>query len=130
MYTVAADPDSPLVRIHLSGFFSAEEVAGFWREEQEVARAALLEHGVYDLLIETTGGGPQGQDVLTAFNRVVTESPVKARRIVIISASALLRMQIRRVLVSDKLQVFETIPEAEAWLADAPDARPRSVIEQ
>ena len=117
MYAVAADPVSAVVRIHLSGFFDSQEVVRFWHEEQEVARAAFARHGAYDLLIETVGGGPQGQDVLDAFQRVVLESPVKARRIGIVSGSALLRMQIRRMLVSDKLQVFETTAEAEAWLA-------------
>ena len=116
MYTVVPDPIHPLVRIHLSGFFDSAEVARFWREEQEVARAVLAQHGLYDLLIETPGGGPQGQEVLDAFRRIVTESPVKARRIAIVSGSTLLRMQIRRVFVSDTFQVFATTAEAEAWL--------------
>ena len=116
MYTVVPDPIHPLVRIHLSGFFDSAEVAVFWREEQDVARAAFARHGLYDLLIETPGGGPQGQEVLDAFRRIVTESPVKARRIAIVSGSTLLRMQIRRVFVSDTFQVFATTAEAEAWL--------------
>ncbi|MEG3086623.1 hypothetical protein [Sphingomonas sp. PB4P5] len=117
MFAVAADPVSAVVHIHLSGFFDHAEVACFWREEQEVARAAQARHGTYDLLIETAGGMAQGQDVLAAFHRVIVESPVKARRIVIVSESALLRLQIRRVLASDTLQVVETLAEAEAWLA-------------
>jgi hypothetical protein len=117
VFKIAAEPASAVVRIHLSGFFDGAEVERFWHEEQNVARAALARHGAYDLLIETSGGKPQGQDVLQAFQRVVADSPVKARRIVVVSESALLRMQIKRVLSRSTLQVVGTVAEAEAWLA-------------
>ena len=116
MYQVFADPISPVVHASLSGFFDTDEVQAFAREEQDAARIAITRHGFFDLLIETPGGFPQGQAALDSFKRLITSAPIKARRIVIVAASALLRLQIKRVLVSERLQVFETTAEAEAWL--------------
>lgn len=116
MYTIHADAEGARVRARLSGFFDIDEVNRFSREEQDAAQQVLSRHDTFDLLIETPEGPAQGQDTLEAFRRLILASPLKARRIAIVSSSALLRMQVRRVLASDRVQVFEATTGADAWL--------------
>lgn len=114
MYRVTVDPVRRLIRASLCGFFSSEEVAAFAVEEQAAARA--LGPGPFDLLIETAGGMTQAQDVVTAFQRLAETAEVKAARIAVACESSLLRLQLRRILTSDKVAIFEGLPDAEAWL--------------
>ncbi|HEX8484078.1 hypothetical protein [Sphingomonas sp.] len=106
------------IRADMSGFLSLSDVAAFARDEQEGAREIIRHKGYFDLLVQTPGAKAQGQDVMGAFQQLVVRSPLKARRIAIVAASPLLRMQIRRVLPNDHIKAFETVVEADAWLDD------------
>ena len=118
MYEVTTNLARSLVKAKLSGFFSVEEVQAFSRDEQAAARQVVNHSGYFNLLVEGSGGVTQAQDVIGAFNELASASTLKAQRIAIVVESALLRLQLRRVLARDQIRLFETIAEAEDWLAE------------
>jgi hypothetical protein len=117
MFTVFADPSRKLVRAHLSGFLSAREVQEFSRVEQGAVRGMGLGDGEYLLLVDTSGCVIQPQEVVSAFQQLVENSPLKARRIAIVRHSVLSRMQTERIIrFRENAAVFDSTEEAEAWL--------------
>jgi hypothetical protein len=119
MIEVFTDPARRLVRARMGGMLSVAEVEAFGREEQDAVRAMGLASGAFDLLIETEGNLVQTQDVMDAFVRLMADSPLKARRIATVRAGVLTRMQSKRVSrLRTGTAVFDTVAEAEAWLAE------------
>lgn len=118
MIKVTTDPARKLVRAVMSEMLTVAQVDAFSRDEIAAVRQMGLASGEFDLLIETRGNLVQTQEVMHAFQRLMLESPLKARRIATVRAGALSRMQSRRVSsVRSSVEVFETLDEAEAWLA-------------
>lgn len=117
MYEVVANLPEARVHARLSGFFSLDEVEAFGREEQDAARRVTLAWGWFDLLVDVSDGITQGQEVMGAFNGLLDQAEFKARRIALVVGSTLLRLQLRRVLASERIGIFAEVEEGEAWLA-------------
>lgn len=114
-YAITADRRRERVRIRISGFFSVAKVEAFSRDEQAAARSLALGSGAFDLLIETPEGTTQSPEVVAAFQHIADHSPLKARRIAIVSHSTLLRLQLRRI-ARGRTGIFGSTSDAEAWL--------------
>lgn len=118
MIEVTKDPARRLVHARMSGMLTVAEVDVFSRDEQAAAGAMGLGSGEFDLLIEALGDVVQSQDVMARFRALITESPLKARRIAVVRHSVLARMQSKRQAQErDGMEVFADMGEAEAWLA-------------
>lgn len=119
MITVRAEPLHKRVRATMGGMLTVADVETFSREEQAAVRAMGLGSGEFDLLIETEGNLVQTQVVMQALGALIAESPLKARRIATVRDGVLTRMQSRRLSRERTgAEVFETVAEAEAWLAE------------
>lgn len=119
MIIVTFEPQHRRVRARMGGMLSIAEVEQFSLDEQAAVRCMGLGSGEFDLLIETDGSVVQAQEITAAFGRLMLESPLKARRIATVRASALTRIQSRRLQkLRSNTEVFETCAEAEAWLAE------------
>ena len=118
MYSIDVDRGRRIVRAHLSGFFTSEEVAAFAREEQAAA-ASLMPGGVFGLLLDATGATAQAQDIVAAFHGLFHDLPIKAARIAVVTNSALLTIQLRRMSDPARTRVFEAVGAAAAWLGDS-----------
>lgn len=117
MIKVTTDPARKLVISHMSGFLAPEEVAQFSRDKDAAVESMGLGSGEYLLLIDTEHAIIQPQEIVSAFQHLVTNSRYMARRIAVARKSSLTRMQTTRILsLRDDAAVFETIEEAEAWL--------------
>ena len=116
MYSIAVDRERRIVCATMSGFFSEEEVAAFARDEQAAAASLGCPSGQFGLLIEGSGGLIQSQDVAAAFRALMADLPLKAGRIAMVTGSALLKLQLRRMITSDRAAVFDTMDEARAWI--------------
>lgn len=76
-----------------------------------------LKSGEFYLLIDTSMAIIQAQDVVLAFQALVTDSRYKAKRIAVARRSSLTRIQTERILkLRENAAVFATLDEAEAWL--------------
>jgi hypothetical protein len=116
MYTIRADAHARIVRAELSGFFSQEEVAAFARDEQAAAMSLGCGAGQFGLLICAPGGTAQAQDVIRAFQGLLQNAPLKSGCIALVCESALLKMQLRRIVPAERATVFDTEGEAIRWL--------------
>jgi hypothetical protein len=115
--TVAAEPDRKLVRAQMSGFLDLAEVAEFSRQEQEAVRSMGLGSGEFYLLVHTSEAVIQSQEVVAAFQHLITDSKFKAKRIAVARESSLTRIQTNRIVkIRDNAAVFESLADAERWL--------------
>lgn len=118
MYKITVGHGRRILRVELSGFFAPEEVAAFARDEQAAAKSLGCPSGTFGLLLETPGGMPQSQDVVAAFRRLLSDLPLKAGRVAIVSEGALVTMQVRRIMTAERTGVFDRVDDALAWIAD------------
>lgn len=116
MYRITVDAEARIVRAELSGFFSPEEVAAFARDEQAAAQSLGCGSGRFGLLIYAPDGKAQAQDVIGAFQGLLRDAPLKSGCIAMVCESAILKMQLRRIVPADRAMVFDTEAEAKAWL--------------
>ncbi|MDQ2891655.1 MAG: hypothetical protein M3R64_01010 [Pseudomonadota bacterium] len=120
-FSIDLDPSRDLIRLRLTGFYSAGDIAHF---EAELVRA-------HQRLDCGPKGGPltigdvsdmaiQSQDVVARWGAVLANPSHQSRRLAFVVASTLARMQLQRVIGNRAAQVFTTVAEAEQWLfADA-----------
>lgn len=119
MIIVTAEARLKRVYVRMGGMLTIAEVAAFSDDEQKAVRGMGLHSGEFDLLIETEGNVVQTQEVMDALGRLMLDSPLKARRIATVRAGVLTRMQSRRISkLRSYAEVFETIADAENWLAE------------
>ena len=119
MIEVTTDPRRRLVCARMGTMLSVAEVEAFGHQEQAAVQAMGLGDGGFDLLVQTEGNLVQTQDVMEAFGRLLTDSPLKARRIATVRAGVLTRMQSRRIMNRrSRAEVFDSVADAEAWLAE------------
>jgi hypothetical protein len=116
MYNITVDRPRRIVCVSMSGFFSEDEVSAFARDEQAAAASLRCPSGQFGLLLDAGGGVTQSQDVIGAFQALMVDLPLKAGRIAIVSGSALLKLQLRRIMTSERTGVFDTIDDARTWI--------------
>lgn len=99
---------------------SIEEVQAFAEDFRRAAMSMNAGPNEFTLLVETQGNTVQRQDVMILFQELLTRPQVRARRIAIVRHGMLGRMQARRLAEQrTDTQVFDKMPEAEAWLRAA-----------
>lgn len=116
MYTIAFRPDLDLIDVRWTDLFTVAGVAAYATD----LVAGFHAHGFrpgYRLRIDMTGSAPQPRDVLDPFLRHMHAFP-KARRIAVVAQSALLKMQVRRLMTQPYLRLFEDAAPALDWLLD------------
>jgi hypothetical protein len=118
MFQILPDAGRKLLRVHLSGFFSIEEVADFCVQAQAAILGMGCRSGDHMLLVDTRGCVLQSQPVVVAFGKLISEPRFVARRIAIVTGTVASRMQTRRILAHPAARLFDTPDEAEAWLLD------------
>ncbi|WP_374942388.1 hypothetical protein [Sphingomonas sp.] len=117
MITVVADQPRKLVKVHMEGFLTAEDVADFSRREQAAVQAMGLASGEFLLPINTDGNVIQTQEVMQAFEMLIHHPPLKAKRLAVVRSGVLTRMQSRRMTkLREDAAVFEHLEDAKAWL--------------
>jgi hypothetical protein len=122
MYTIATEPQHRLVRITISGLLTVDCVAALYREEHEAIRAMGCPLGQQIVLVDITKCPLQFQEVVENFREGIG-SEKSARRIAFVTGPSAARMQARRIIEREDVQLFETRPEAERWLLRASEAR-------
>lgn len=115
-FTVCADPARDLIRITLSGFFAADELAAF-RDSLASAHTQLTcGPNRHITLVDASAMKVQSQDMVAAFRDVLADPAFHSRRLAFVVDPTLLRSQVRRALDGRAAQWFANRPAAEAWL--------------
>ncbi|HEX7874285.1 MAG TPA: hypothetical protein VF475_15340 [Sphingobium sp.] len=117
MYTLRCEADRNLIVAEIHGFLTVEDVTAFSVEEQALVRSMGCASGDYLLMVITEEAVIQSQEVVAKFIDIVSNSPLKARRVAVVRGASLTRMQTQRILsIRNNAAIFVERPEAEAWL--------------
>ncbi|HEX7873939.1 MAG TPA: STAS/SEC14 domain-containing protein [Sphingobium sp.] len=114
MYDYSFHHDLNLLDIAWKGPFTPELV-------QSYARGLLVRFAQegfapgYRLRMDMSGSATQPQDALPIFAAEFRDFP-KAERIAVITASAIARLQVKRVMTQPYLRIFGNADEGLAWL--------------
>jgi hypothetical protein len=117
MYTIRFQPEHSLLDIAWHRIFLADQVPDYARQCLRHFVAQGLKPG-YLLRMDMRESAVQPRDTLDSFARSFRDFP-KASRIAVVTASALQRMQVLRVMTQPYLRVFDDPDQAMAWLLDA-----------
>jgi hypothetical protein len=116
MIQITSLPFRKLVIAEFSGFLALEEVAEYERKKVAAVRAMDLASGEFDLLVDTSKCDIQAQDVVAAFQHNIATTPFRPRRVALIWAASLARMQAQRALNRENAGLFDSRAEALDWL--------------
>ena len=118
-YILQVHPTGDLIVSTLSGFFNIDQVAAYTREAESLIGRCSLECGSYRIVIDISDCAIQSQEVTAAFARHVAGVP-RSRRVAVVTASSIIRMQIRRIVGRPELAVFDEMADARRWIAQEP----------
>jgi hypothetical protein len=116
-FQIKVDPTRSLVRITLSGFFSAAYINEFMaaRDKAHLAlRCAANEHVT---LVDIRDMSIQSPEAVALFQHTLDNPAMASRRLAIVLAEkSLCRLQIRRAASNRDAQYFDSVQEAEAFV--------------
>ena len=121
MFRIDYDPRANRIVLHVSGFWTVEEVRAFAAATGAKSQEARAIRDDYDVLVESLDFPVQASDVADLLTQVMLGGmALTSGRAAVVVGSQLNRMQAERTLVHPHVRVFLTLAEAEAWL-DMPD---------
>ena len=117
MFTISTDASRRLVKISISGLLSADDVDRLYREEHQALRDMGCPIGQQVVIADLTNCPLQFQEVVAAF-RTNFGDPSRARKLALVMGKSAARMQARRIIPAEGAALFNTLDEAEAWIAE------------
>ncbi len=122
-FSIDVDASRSLVRIEMSGFFAVEDIVRFVAARDQAHRLLKCAPNGHVTLVDIRGMKIQSQDSVESFKHVLNNPKFASRRLAVVVAQSLARMQIKRAASERDAQYFDSIEGAESWLL-APDAAP------
>lgn len=115
MYTLTIDPARKLCNVRCDGMLSPDEIARFYAEQRAGLTAAGCRPGDHLTLCDMRDFPIQTQE---SFARILKESgsAIGPRRAAMVTGTGPVRLQLRRLAKRGRIELFETIEAAEAWL--------------
>lgn len=120
MFTIALDPDAPLLRISLEGFWSAAVVEQFINELTNTVDRHPSS-AIAGAIIDARQMHVQSMDVGALLqSRITALQPRLNGRAALIVPTGIARLQAQRLFPSaEKSRMFETEEEGRAWVLGA-----------
>lgn len=127
-WTIDVDPVRNLVRIRISGFFTAADIAAFKLDRDAAHRRLTCEPNQHLTLTDVSGMRIQPQDIVHAFKLLLADKRQQSRKLAFITGSSLARLQLLRASENRRARLFTNADDAEAWLfaADADEQSNRA----
>ena len=117
MYSIQVDVDRNLVRAELEGFWTSNDFERFMADEHAALGKLSCPTGKHILLCDLSKLNVVAQNVVP---HIVTDmnsqGPGDAAWIAIVIQSALLKIQMQRLITRPNMMIFDTAPQAEEWL--------------
>ena len=118
MYRIEVDARRHLLRLTLEGFWDADTVRAFARDEQAAVARLRCARGEHLVLADLSGFTIQSQEVVAMCKAFIDNATNASKRLALVAGDGLARIQYKRVMGRAQMQMFTTIAEAEAWLLD------------
>jgi hypothetical protein len=117
MYKITLNIENDLVELELEGFWTESDFQKFIAEQHTALNKLRCQIGKHLLLCDLTKLNVVAQDVAA---RVATElnsqGPRDAEWLAIVISSALLKLQMQRLLTRSNAQIFDDVTAARQWL--------------
>ena len=120
MYAIKTDLRRRVLHITMSGFFSPELSDAFIVDLRKAITDLSVDNG-YFVLVDLLACALQSQAMVEIFQQFITARPHHAKRIALLAGRSVSRMQARRLLVDDRVRMFDSDEEAARWVAPSPD---------
>jgi hypothetical protein len=118
------EPARDLVRITMSGFFTATDIEAFLAGRATAHRRLACAPNRHLTLNDVRGMKIQSQQAVAAFQRMLADPDYRSRRLAFVVDQTLALFQLERALANRDARCFATVAEAEDWLF-APRAEDR-----
>ena len=119
-YRIDVDPQRQLVHLRLLGQWDRPTLTAYRQELRNAMQTFAAQGarpGEYLLLIDVREHGVQPKEVAAEHQEIIAEYiPLARRRALVMSASALHALQVRRISPTPDVDMFRTDEEALAWL--------------
>jgi hypothetical protein len=118
LYSFRFDPETGVLHVEVSGFFTREEADRYFAEQETYYVNARRAVGHLKMLVDGSNSSVQSTEVSQRVQyrrRKAIKSPKD--RIAVVVGSNLLKMQTQRTADSDQIAVFTSVADAEHWLA-------------
>lgn len=117
-FTILADTRQNLVRITLSGFFTASDVDSFVIARNASFADLTSAPNMHLTLCDIRDIKIQAQEIVGAFHHVLSDNEYRSRKLAVVVASTLARKQLERAAAGRFFCVFTSVEDAESWLYD------------
>ena len=125
-FKIQVEPGQNLIRITLSGFFSARDVDSFVIARNAAHADLTSQTNMHLTLCDIRDIKIQAQEIVGAFHHVLSDDEYRSRKLAVVVASSLARHQLQRAAAGRFFCVFTSVEDALLWLNDddgiAPDA--------
>lgn len=118
------DPARDLVRITMSGFYTARDIEAFLAARAAAHAKLECGHNQHLTLNDVRGMKIQSQDSVQAFQRMLADPAYRSRRLAFVVDQTLALFQLERALANRDARCFATVEQAEAWLFERRTGEP------
>ena len=115
-YSISVEPARDLVRIRMSGFFTADDIAGFLAARDEAHSQLRCGPNEHLTLNDLRDMKIQARDIVDSFRDMLAAPQYRSRRLAFVMGPTLARTQLFRALDRRFARCFEDPWTAEAWL--------------
>ncbi|WP_375382507.1 hypothetical protein [uncultured Sphingomonas sp.] len=115
-YTIEVDVPNRLLLLELVGFWSADTALAFGRDVHAATRRIGVRPHQHLTLADLSRFSLQPQVVVGICRALIVDARLPSRRLAVVAGEGLARIQIKRVLVRDRMEVFSDRSSAMNWL--------------
>ncbi len=119
-FSIRVEPLRDLVCIRMSGFFSLADIEDFLVAREEAHAALRCGPNQHLTLNDVSEMKIQSQEIVSAFQAMLSAPEQRSRRLAFIARSTLARGQLMRAAAGRDVRCFDDVASAQAWLL-APD---------
>jgi hypothetical protein len=117
VYNISTDLTKDLVHVELEGFWAESDFSKFMDDLHSAVTKLRCKPGEHLLLCDLTRLNVMSQDIVSyVMSELNSEGPRDARWIAIVVGSALLKLQMQRMLLRANAQIFDDVGSAHEWL--------------
>lgn len=117
MYEISLDTEHKLLRLKLNGMWEVETLKRFEGERRMRLQLAGWKSGEFDCLVDLREHGVQTKEVAAGGQEIHQAVDLRPRKLAIIVAGAIKKMQVSRTIEGTLEQVFDDEHEALRWLS-------------
>lgn len=118
-YSIDFDPRTRVLELRIGGFWNEDAMARFGVEIVAKRNALLATGKRFGFLCDGAEFAVQSQGVTQMLTRLVdAENRVNRMPVALLAESALVRMQLGRVMAAPHVRVFAEREDATTWLAE------------